>query len=150
MVIENRDAVVAGTKLTATYKKQQYACTVDADKDGKLAFVYDGKSYNSPSSAGTAVIGTACNGWRFWSIEGAISAYAGSDERYNVEGFDKDGDPEEAQGQERRKSSTASPTCAVRPRASRGSTATPARPRSRAKQTARWRAREAAATTTPS
>ena len=68
MVIENRDAVVAGTKLTATYKKQQYVCTVEADKDGKLAFVYDGKSYGSPSSAGTAIIGTACNGWRFWSL----------------------------------------------------------------------------------
>jgi hypothetical protein len=68
MVIENRDAVVAGTKLSATYKKQQYVCTVEAGEDGKLAFVYDGKSYNSPSSAGSAVIGTACNGWRLWSL----------------------------------------------------------------------------------
>ena len=64
MVIENRDAVVAGTKLVATYKKQQYICAVEAGEDGKLAFVYDGKRYSSPSSAGTAVIGTACNGWR--------------------------------------------------------------------------------------
>jgi hypothetical protein len=71
MVIENRDAVVAGTKLTATYKKQDYVCTVEAGADGKLAFLFNGKSYNSPSSAGTAVIGTACNGWRFWSVEGA-------------------------------------------------------------------------------
>ena len=42
-------------------------------EDGKLAFVTGGKSYTSPSSAGTAIIGTACNGWRFWSIEGAES-----------------------------------------------------------------------------
>jgi hypothetical protein len=74
MVIENRDAVVAGTKPVATYKKQQYVCKVEAGEDGKLAFVYDGKSYGSPSSAGTAVIGTACNGWRFWSIEGTAAA----------------------------------------------------------------------------
>jgi hypothetical protein len=68
MVIGNRDAVVAGTKLTATYKKQEYVCMVQDGEDGKLAFMYDGKSYSSPSSAGTAVIGTACNGWRFWSL----------------------------------------------------------------------------------
>jgi hypothetical protein len=68
MVIENRDAVVAGTKLTATYKKQEYVCTVEAGEDGKLSFNYEGKIYGSPSSAGTAVIGTACNGWRFWSL----------------------------------------------------------------------------------
>jgi hypothetical protein len=70
MVIENRDAVVAGTTLVGMHKKQQYVCTVEAGESGKLAFIYDGKSYNSPSSAGTAIIGTACNGWRFWSIEG--------------------------------------------------------------------------------
>jgi len=75
MVIENRDAVVAGTKLRATYKKQEYVCSVEAGEDGKLAFVYDGKSYNSPSSAGTAVIGTACNGWRFWSLsDGTVAS----------------------------------------------------------------------------
>jgi hypothetical protein len=72
MVIENRDAVVAGTKLRATYKKQQYVCSVEAGEDGKLAFVHDGKRFNSPSSAGTAIIGTACNGWRFWSIDGDV------------------------------------------------------------------------------
>jgi hypothetical protein len=68
MVIENRDAVVAGVKLVGTHKKQQYVCTVEVGENGKLAFIYDGKSYNSPSSAGTAIIGTACNGWRFWQI----------------------------------------------------------------------------------
>jgi len=77
MVIENREAVVAGTKLTATYKKQDYACRVELGADGKLAYLYDGKAYNSPSSAGTAVMGTACNGWRFWTIEGeAVAAVA--------------------------------------------------------------------------
>ena len=86
MVIENRDAVVAGTRLTANYKKQQYRCTVEAGGDGKLAFVFDGKSYGSPSSAGTAVIGGACNGWRFWSIDGEAPAPAAKPTRAKTAG----------------------------------------------------------------
>ena len=75
MVIENRDAVVAGTKLVATYKKQAYVCSVEAGEDGKLAFIYDSKSYSSPSAAGSAVMGgSACNGWKFWSVEGEAPA----------------------------------------------------------------------------
>ena len=71
MAIENRD-LPAGTRLVATYKKQAIVCTVEAE-DGKLAYVLeDGKRYKSPSSAGSAVMGgSACNGWRFWCIEGA-------------------------------------------------------------------------------
>ena len=71
MPIENRD-LPAGTRLVATYKKQAFVCTVEAEDDGKLAFVLeDGKRYKSPSSAGSAVMGgSACNGWRFWSVEG--------------------------------------------------------------------------------
>jgi len=44
MVIENRNLPV-GTRLVATYKKQDYVCTVEAGEEGKLAFVYDGKRY---------------------------------------------------------------------------------------------------------
>ena len=75
MAIENRD-LPAGTRLVATYKKQAFVCTVEAGDDGKLAFVLeDGKRYKSPSSAGSAVMGgSACNGWRWWSIEGAAPA----------------------------------------------------------------------------
>jgi hypothetical protein len=70
----------------ANYKKQPYLCTVEAGEDGKLAFMYDGQSYNSPSSAGTAVIGTACNGWRFWSIEGDAAAVADPEDRDQRQG----------------------------------------------------------------
>jgi len=71
MAIENRN-LPAGTRLVANYKKQAFACTVEAEADGKLAYVVDGKRYKSPSSAGSAVMGgSACNGWRFWSVEGA-------------------------------------------------------------------------------
>ena len=46
---------------------------MEAEPGGKLAFVLeDGKHFRSPSSVGSAVMGgAACNGWRFWSIEGA-------------------------------------------------------------------------------
>ena len=71
MPIENRN-LEAGTRLVANYKKQTYVCTVEGGEDGKLTFVLeDGKRYTSPSSAGSAVMGgAACNGWRFWSVEG--------------------------------------------------------------------------------
>ena len=75
MPIENRD-LPAGTRLEATYKKVRYVCTVEAGEDGKLAFVLeDGKRFTSPSAAGSVVMGgTACNGWRFWTVEGAPPA----------------------------------------------------------------------------
>jgi hypothetical protein len=34
MAIENRDLAV-GTRLTATYKKQNYVCTVEAGEGGR-------------------------------------------------------------------------------------------------------------------
>ena len=74
MAIENRD-LPAGTRLEATYKKVRYICTVEAGEDGKLAFVLeDGRRFTSPSSAATAIIKGAANGWRFWSVEGATPA----------------------------------------------------------------------------
>ena len=70
MPITNRN-LEPGTRLVATYKKARHTCEVAATDDGKLVFRYDGKDYKSPSSAGSAVMGgTACNGWRFWTIEG--------------------------------------------------------------------------------
>jgi hypothetical protein len=70
MAITIRDLPV-GTKLTASYKKQTYICTVEAGEEGKIVFAVDVKHYSSPSSAGSAVMnGTACNGWRFWTVAG--------------------------------------------------------------------------------
>jgi hypothetical protein len=70
MPIENRNLEV-GTRLVANYRKQAYVCTVEAGEEGKTVFVLDGKTFTSPSAAGSAVMGgTACNGWRFWSVEG--------------------------------------------------------------------------------
>lgn len=70
MPINNRD-LPPGTTLTAKFKKQDFSCEVIQLDDGKLAFRHAGKDYSSPSAAGSAVMGgTACNGWRFWSVAG--------------------------------------------------------------------------------
>ena len=47
---------------------------------GQTPFVLeDGKRFKSPSAAGSAVMGgTACNGWRFWSVEGEETKPAAS------------------------------------------------------------------------
>ncbi|MDA1129509.1 MAG: hypothetical protein O2913_12550 [Chloroflexi bacterium] len=69
MAIENRD-LEAGTKLVAKYKKEDYRAEVVAGEEGKVKYkLADGKEFKSPSSAGTAITGKACNGWAFWSIE---------------------------------------------------------------------------------
>jgi hypothetical protein len=54
----------------AKYKKRVYICTVEEEDDGIAFKLEDGRSFKSPSSAGSAVMdGKAVNGWRFWSIE---------------------------------------------------------------------------------
>ena len=62
-----------GTVLVARYKKKDYRCTVFETEDGKTVYkVHGGEDHSSPSAAGSAVMdGVACNGWRFWSVEGA-------------------------------------------------------------------------------
>src|SRR5450756_181337 len=70
MPIENRE-LAAGTRLVARYKKQDRACEVVETADGLRYRLDDGTEHRSPSSAGKAAMdGVACNGWRFWSIEG--------------------------------------------------------------------------------
>ena len=71
MAIANRDLPV-GTRLVADYKKTRYVCVVEAGEEGQTLFALeDGRKFKSPSAAGSAVMGgTACNGWRFWAIEG--------------------------------------------------------------------------------
>ena len=74
MPIDNRDLVVEGARLTGRYKKADYVCVVERDAEGNLAFAVDGKTFKSPSSAASHVMGGgAVNGWRFWSVEGAAT-----------------------------------------------------------------------------
>jgi hypothetical protein len=70
--IEDRN-LKPGTRLVARYKKQDFTCEVVKTKDGVLYRLADGQEFKSLSSAGSAVMnGSACNGWRFWSLEGDL------------------------------------------------------------------------------
>lgn len=70
MSIANRD-LPAGTKLVAKYKGQEHIAEVVATEVGIRYRLADGREFKSPSSAGSAVMGgSACNGWRFWSLGG--------------------------------------------------------------------------------
>ncbi len=75
MALENRKLEV-GTKLVARYKKEEHRAEVVAGEGDKtLIRLADGREFTSVSAAGSAVMGgVACNGWRFWSLEGTQEA----------------------------------------------------------------------------
>ncbi len=74
MSIENRD-LKAGTKLVARYKGKEYTAEVVKTEEGLRYRLEDRREFKSPSSAGSAVMGgSACNGWRFWSLAGSEEA----------------------------------------------------------------------------
>lgn len=63
-----------GTVLEARYKGQTYEATIVAEGDEKRYRLDDGsgRSYKSPSSAGSALRdGKATNGWAFWHVKGS-------------------------------------------------------------------------------
>jgi Restriction Enzyme Adenine Methylase Associated len=69
-MIQDRN-LTAGTKLVGRYHKQDRTCETHLDENGKLYFrLDDGRAFKSPSAAGTAVTGHACDGWHFWSVVG--------------------------------------------------------------------------------
>ena len=71
MSIENRN-LPPGTPLVARYKGQEHTAEVIEVEDGIRYRLEDLKEFKSPSAAGSAIMGgNACNGWRFWSIEGS-------------------------------------------------------------------------------
>ncbi len=68
-MIEDRK-LKAGAVLVARHKGKEHRCDVVAGEEGRVRYrLADGRGFTSPSSAGSAVMGgTACNGWRFWSL----------------------------------------------------------------------------------
>jgi hypothetical protein len=71
MPLENRN-LEPGTVLVARYKKQDRTCEVVKTEEGLRYRLDDGTEHKSPSSAGKAAMGgVACNGWRYWSLQGA-------------------------------------------------------------------------------
>ena len=74
MAIENRN-LKPGTKLLGRYHKQSYSCEVVKNAEGKLRYrLQDGREFKSPSAAGMAITGHACDGWVFWSIQTSETA----------------------------------------------------------------------------
>ncbi len=74
MPIENRN-LKPGTRLVGRYHKQPYICEVVEGEGGKLRYcLQDGREFKSPSAAGMAITGHACDGWVFWSVENAETA----------------------------------------------------------------------------
>ncbi len=69
MPIEDRN-LEAGTVLAARYRKQEHTCEVVQTVEGLRYRLADGREFRSPSAAGKAVTGGACNGWVFWSLQG--------------------------------------------------------------------------------
>lgn len=70
MPIKNRN-LKPGAKLVARHRGKEHSAEVVKTKDGLRYRTADGQEFKSPSSAGSHVMGgIACNGWRFWSIEG--------------------------------------------------------------------------------
>ena len=86
MALENRKLEV-GTKLVARYKKEEHqAELVAGEGDKTLIRLADGREFTSVSAAGSAVMGgVACNGWRFWSLEGAEEAKPAKPEKLKAE-----------------------------------------------------------------
>ena len=74
MAIEDR-SLKAGTKLVARYKGKEHTAEVVETEEGLRYRLEDGREFKSPSSAGSAIMGgSACNGWRFWSVAGTEAA----------------------------------------------------------------------------
>ena len=83
MPIENRN-LTKGTKLIGRYHKQSYSCEVVENAEGKLTYrLQDGREFKSPSAAGMAITGHACDGWVFWSVQ--TEENAGAQEAENQE-----------------------------------------------------------------
>ncbi len=74
MPIEDRN-LKPGTQLVGRYHKQSYSCEVVEGEGGKLRYrLADGREFKSPSAAGMAITGHACDGWVFWSVQTASDA----------------------------------------------------------------------------
>ncbi len=74
MSIEDRNLAI-GTKLVARFKRKEYTADVVETEAGLRYRLEDGREFKSLSSAGSAIMGgSACNGWRFWSVAGSEEA----------------------------------------------------------------------------
>jgi len=61
------EALKIGTVLTRTHKGKVAKATV-AEVEGTVGLQVGKRFFRSPSTAGRAVTGLACNGWTFWKL----------------------------------------------------------------------------------
>jgi hypothetical protein len=76
VTIEDRN-LKAGTKLVGRYKGTIYHAEVVETKEGVRYRLSEApfSEFKSLSAAGSQIMGgSACNGWRFWSVEGSDEA----------------------------------------------------------------------------
>src|SRR5687768_14364562 len=69
MPITDRN-LTPGTQLVVKFKGTTYTAEVIQTEQGLRYQLSDGREFKSPSAAGTAITGKACNGWAFWSLAG--------------------------------------------------------------------------------
>ena len=62
----SHEELIPGTRLTASLKGKTYDASVVAGDAGKPEIEFGGKRYTSLSAAGSAAVGYAVNGWKFW------------------------------------------------------------------------------------
>ena len=67
MAIQDRNLAI-GTQLYARYKGATHTAEVVEKEGNARDRLADGREFKSPSAAGTAITGLACNGWAFWSV----------------------------------------------------------------------------------
>lgn len=83
MTIKNRNLTV-GMTLVARYHKQEHKCQVVQGEGDKVRYrLDDNREFKSPSAAGMAVTGHACDGWVFWNVEATENASAPPSETQN-------------------------------------------------------------------
>ena len=59
-----------GNQADRQIQERGIRAEVIAGEEGKVKYrLADGREFKSLSSAGTAITGKACNGWKFWSID---------------------------------------------------------------------------------
>ncbi len=62
----SHEELIAGTRLVATLKGKTHEAIIVAGDTGKPEIEFGGKRYTSLSAAGSAAVGYAVNGWKFW------------------------------------------------------------------------------------
>jgi hypothetical protein len=69
MTIKDRN-LKAGMTLIGKYHKQEHKCSVVQGEGDKVRYrLEDNREFKSPSAAGMAITGHACDGWVFWSVQ---------------------------------------------------------------------------------